>query len=66
MEEILKTEYSNHFDDIRKILVIQSYCTYGKASRNFGSGYVDAVKSLELCIDKFRETKNLEYLADAN
>ena len=27
--------------------------------------YVDAVKSLELCIDRFRETKNLEYLADA-
>ena len=32
MEEILKTEYSNHFDDIRKNLVIQSYYKYGKAS----------------------------------
>lgn len=62
---ILKTEYSNKFDEIRKDLVVQSYFKYGKASRNFVSGYVDAIGSLKKCIRKFEETGNLEYLADA-
>ena len=62
---ILKTEYSNKFDEIRKDLVVQSYFKYGKASRNFVSGYVDAIGSLKKCIQKFEETGNLEYLADA-
>lgn len=64
-EIILKTEYSNKFDEIRKDLVVQSYFKYGKASRNFVSGYVDAIGSLKKCIQKFEETDNLEYLADA-
>ena len=58
-EIILKTEYSNRFDEVRKNLVVQS------ASRNFVSGYVDAIGSLKKCIQKFEETGNLEYLADA-
>lgn len=62
-EIILKTEYSNRFDEVRKNLVVQSYFKYGKASRNFVSGYVDAIGSLKKCIQKFEETGNLEYLA---
>lgn len=46
-EIILKTEYSNRFDEVRKNLVVQSYFKYGKASRNFVSGYVDAIGSLK-------------------
>ena len=64
-EPILKTEYSKKFDEIRKDLVLQSYYKYGKASRNFVSGNVDAIGSLKKCIAKFEETGNLEYLADA-
>lgn len=64
-EIILKTEYSNRFDEIRKNLVVQSYFKYGKVSRNYVSGYVDAIGSLKKCIQKFEETGNLEYLADA-
>lgn len=37
-EIILKTEYSNRFDEIRKNLVVQSYFKYGKVSRNYVSG----------------------------
>ena len=59
-EIILKTEYSNKFDEIRKDLVVQSYFKYGKASRNFVSGYVNAIGSLKKCIQKFEETGNLE------
>ena len=62
---ILKTEYSERFDEIRKGLVAQSYFKYGKASRNFVSGNVNAIGCLKKCIEKFEETKNLEYLADA-
>ena len=65
MENILKTEYSERFDEVRKHLVTQSYYKYGKASKNFKSGYVDAIGSLEKCIKKFKETHNTEYLADA-
>ena len=63
-DPLLKTEYSEKFDEIRKGLVIQSYYKYGKASRNFVSGNVDAIGSLKKCIAKFEETGNLEYLAD--
>ena len=64
IDNILKTEYSTKFDDLRKGLVAQSYFKYGKASQNFVSGNVDAIGSLKKCIAKFEETKNLEYFAD--
>ena len=54
-EPLLKTEYSKKFDEIRKGLVLQSYYKYGKASRNFVSGNVDAIGSQTL---KKREILN--------
>ena len=63
-ERILKTDYSQSFDEKRKGLVIQSYFKYGKASRNFATGNVDAIGSLKKCLVKFEETQNLEYLCD--
>ena len=64
LERILKTDYSQSFDEKRKGLVIQSYFKYGKASRNFATGNVDAIGSLKKCLAKFEETQNLEYLCD--
>ena len=63
-ERILKTDYSQSVDEKRKGLVIQSYFKYGKASRNFATGNVDAIGSLKKCLVKFEETQNLEYLCD--
>ena len=63
-EAILQTEYSATFDNIRKKLVAQSFFKYGKASKNFKGGYVDAIGSLKKCLKKFEETGNTEYLAD--
>nr|DAR47402.1 MAG TPA: hypothetical protein [Bacteriophage sp.] len=63
-EEILKTDYSQQFDEKRKALVVQSYYKYGKAGRNFATGNVDAIGSLKKCLKKFEETKNTEYLLD--
>lgn len=40
-DQILKTDYSQSFDEKRKGLVIQSHFKYGKASRNFKTGNVE-------------------------
>ena len=52
--ELMKTEYSETFDEKRKGLIEQSYYT----------GNVNAVESLKMCLAKFEETGNLEYLCD--
>lgn len=63
MNEIEK-EYSKDFDKLRKNRVEVSYYKYGPARENFGCGRVDAIGSLELCLDKFKKTGNTEYLLD--
>lgn len=60
----LEREYSTEFDKLRKSRVEVSFYKYGAARDNFGSGRVDAIGSLELCLDKFKETGNTEYLLD--
>ena len=64
VNKILKTDYSEEFDNKRKVLIQQSYFKYGKASQNFATGNVDAIGSLEKCLTKFKETGNTEYLCD--
>ena len=64
MNDILKKEYSTEFDKLRQNRVQQSYYKYGPARKNFGEGRVDAIATLELCLDKFKKTGNTEYLCD--
>ena len=64
MSEIMKAEYSEEFDKLRKNRVGASYFKYGPARKNFGEGRVDAIGSLELCLEKFKKTGNTEYLCD--
>ena len=64
MSDILKTDYSEAFDEKRKHLIEQSYYKYGPARRNFATGNVDAVGCMEKCLEKFKETGNTEYLCD--
>lgn len=61
---ILQNEYSIEFDKLRQNRVAVSYHKYGAAKKNFGEGRVDAIGSLELCLDKFKKTGNTEYLLD--
>lgn len=56
--------YSDEFDKLRKARVNVSTHKYGAARDNFGSGRVDAIGSLELCLEKFKKTGNTEYLCD--
>ena len=60
----IEREYSEEFDKLRKNRVYVSYYKYGAAKDNFGSGRVDAIGSLELCLEKFKKTGNTEYLLD--
>lgn len=57
-------EYSEEFDKLRKNRVEVSFFKYGPAKKNFKEGRVDAIGSLELCLDKFKKTGNTEYLLD--
>lgn len=57
-------EYSAVFDDLRQNRVKTSFYKYGSAAENFGNGYVQAIPTLERCLEKYKETGNTEYLCD--
>ena len=64
-EKILKTEYSEEFDKLRKNRSLVSFYKYGPIRKNYGGGRVDAIKTCELCLDAFKKDKNTEHLVDA-
>lgn len=64
MNEILKCEYSEEFDKLRKNRVEVAFYKYGPARKNFGEGRVDAVKTLELCLEAFKKDGNTEHMTD--
>ena len=61
----LPKEYSDHFDELRQNRVGISYYKYGSAEDNFGMKLVNALESHDMCIRKYLETGNTEYLCDA-
>lgn len=65
MQPDMKKEYSDRFDTLRKNRVEVSFHKYGPAKINFGDKLVDTIKSHNLCIEKYKETGNTEYLLDA-
>ena len=58
-------DYSTRFDELRKNRVEVSQYKYGSAKKNFATGNVQAIPSMQKCIDKYNETGNTEYLCDA-
>ena len=65
IEEILKTEYSTRFDEIRKNMMIVSYFKYGSMKENYEKfKCMDALGNIEKRIQKYKETGNTEFLAD--
>lgn len=66
IEDILKTEYSERFDKIRKGAMATSYFKYGPVADNYKKyKCMDALGNVEKRIAKYKETGNTEYLADA-
>ena len=64
MDKILKTEYSEEFDKLRKNMMVMSYYKYGKVEENAKNGTTDFIKSLDIRYRAFLKTKNTEFLAD--
>jgi hypothetical protein len=60
----MSKEYSEEFDNLRKNRVKTSFYKYGPAKDNFGSGNVKAIPTLELCLQKYKDTGNADYLCD--
>lgn len=58
-------EYNFEVDKMRQNRVAVSFHKYGPAAINFGEGLVKAKNSALMCIKKYEETKNKEYLLDA-
>lgn len=62
---ILKTEYSTAFDEHRKKAMINSFYKDGPAKKNYGEyKCMDAIKNLEIRLQKYKETGNTEYFVD--
>jgi hypothetical protein len=59
------TEYSAKFDELRRNRCEVSFYKYGSAKRNFGEHLTNAIGNLMLCLKKYEETHNTEYLCDA-
>lgn len=64
MNNILSREYSEEFDTLRRNRVETAFYKYGPARKNFGEGRVDAVKTLELCLEAFKKDGNTEHMVD--
>lgn len=64
-QKILKTEYSEKFDEIRQNMMIMSYYKYGPLKDNYGNyKCMNAIENLKIRLQKYIETGNIEYLAD--
>ena len=63
-EEILKTEYSEKFDTLRKKMMLMGYYKYGPLSKNIENEAYDIEESLKMRLEAFEKTRNVEYLAD--
>ena len=58
-------EYSNKFDELRKNRAEMSYYKYGSAKKNYKNRLSNPIASAMLCIAKYEDTHNTEYLCDA-
>jgi adenylate kinase family enzyme len=63
ISEILKTEFSEDFVQKMKNRMVVSFCKYGPITDGYPKN-VDAVASLKLRLDKYKETGNTEFLCD--
>jgi hypothetical protein len=61
-EEILKTEYSEEFDEIRKKAMVMGHYKYGAIKDNIQN--TDMIGSIKMRIAKYEATGNTEYMAD--
>lgn len=61
----MPAECSDRFDELRQNRCETSFYKYGTAKDNFGEKLVNAIESHDMCVKKYKETGNTEYLCDA-
>ncbi|MDF2844749.1 MAG: hypothetical protein K0R00_3175 [Herbinix sp.] len=64
IDEIIKTEYSVEFDELRKKMMVMGFYKYGPLKDNIDNQAYDMLDSLKVRLEHFEKTKNVEYLAD--
>lgn len=64
IEEILKTEYSEKFDELRKKAMVTSYYKYGSLKKNVCGKLTQTMPSLQKRVDLYNQTGNTELLVD--
>lgn len=63
--EILQTEYSEEFDEIRKRMMAMSFYKYGPMQKNYQEVRgMDALANIEKRLEMYKKTGNTEFLAD--
>lgn len=63
--DILKTEYSERFDVLRKNAMETSYYKYGPLKKNYKEySCMDAVGNLKRRLEEYEKTGNTEFLVD--
>lgn len=61
----MSKEYSVRFDELRKNRIEVGFYKYGPARKNYASGNIQALPSMERCVQKYKDTGNTEFLVDA-
>lgn len=65
INDILETEYSKKFDELRKNMMVMSYYKYGPMKKNYKiAKTINSIGSLEKRLDCYKRTGNTELLAD--
>ena len=64
-DTILKSEYSERFDKIRKEMMVMSCYKYGPLKDNYGNyKCMNAIGNIRKRLERYEETGNTEFLAD--
>lgn len=64
-EDVLKTEYSEEFDNLRKKAMVTSFFKYGALKDNYSiHKTINAIESLVLRLELYKKTGNRELLID--
>ena len=63
--DLWKDDYDFAADELRKNRVRLGWYKYGPAKSNYKNGCIQAIPSCLQCIQKYKDTKNTEYLLDA-
>jgi hypothetical protein len=65
IDRVLKTEYSEKFDEIRKHMMVTSFFKYGPLKENYSSKCLNSMLAALNDMEEYHKDGNTEHLADA-